>query len=206
MKRYCDELKFKSSSSNIGGSILNIFPIFALAILVFSTSCSRPGPRGPYFIYGLQWGMTWKEVTEVLEMKNVEQTPGSGDEDKLRVPFFIAGVPGNLELTFKKRLLGKRFLKKFQYKAIIRTPDIRNEAYAVTLFELNPVFGEPELVGSPEEVDPDGEIEGLEPGESYAAYWKNKGGDVLLEIRPALNEFELVAEADVENPDLAWLK
>lgn len=173
-----------------------------LLSLMLATSCKR-NERGSYFLYGLQWGMTWKEVREVLEQEELEAAGGSGKEGKMaKAPFFLAGVPGEMELLFKDPIFGEPVLKAITYKAEIREPGIRAETFAVLLAELKPNFGEPdEITGTPETGE-----EGEKSDGPYSARWNHPEGDIVVKVNPSANEFVLHAEADTSGDKLAWLE
>jgi len=182
--------------------------IYVLVLTVFIASLpSCPGgDRGSYFLYGLQWGMGWKEVTEVLKVEELESAEFAIKEKVGAAPFFIAGVPGELKLTFKKKLLGFSALKAIRYEATIKDAGIRGEAYSVLTYDLKPDFGDPAFTkGTPEKGD-DGGMLRTKPAEPYSAVWKQEDGDIIVEVDPKSGKFVLRAEANTSSLKLAWLK
>jgi len=173
-----------------------------LLSMTFVISCERK-QRGSYFLYGLQWGMTWREVSEVLGQRELETTDHSEKGIKVgKAPFFLAGVPGEMKLVFKKPLFGEPALKAITYKAEINDPGIRAETFAVLLAELKPNFGEPyEIAGTPETGE-----EGEKNEKPYSARWNPPEGDIVVEVKPSKGEFVLHAEADTSNEKLTWLE
>lgn len=180
---------------------------FCLALL---SACTVRHVRGSYFIYGMQWGMTWQEVDEVLKPRELKEAKSGRFEKVAKAPFFIAGVPGELTLTFKKPLFGKPVLKGIKYEAEIGGADIRREAYLVLQDDLRSFFGEPsKQTGTVEPRPSYGSEESTDNNkvsEPYSAIWLNEDGNVIVEVNPRANKFVLHAEANTANPKLAWLK
>jgi hypothetical protein len=166
-------------------------------------ACNVRHERGSYFLYGLQWGMTWREVSEVLKTPELEETGSKKGERIAKAPFFIGGVPGQLTLTFKKPFIGEPVLKGFRYDAEIFGSDVRSESYMViSIDDLTPFLGAPsQRTGTPEGPQDDDEA-----GGPYSCMWRNENGDVYLEVTPKKDQFILRAEANTANPKLAWLK
>ncbi len=176
--------------------------VLLLGIMLAVVSCQRK-ERGSYFLYGLQWGMTWQEVKEVLEQEELKEAEGSQKGLKIaKAPFFLAGVPGEMKLFFKDPFFGNPALKGITYKAEIKEPGIRAETFSVLLAELKPKFGEPdEISGTPETGKQGEKVE-----EPYSARWNHSEGDILMEVNPSADEFVLRAQADTSTEKLAWLE
>ena len=181
---------------------LYLFLICIVSLLPVS-GCEYRHYRGSYFLYGLQWGMSWKEVSEVLKTQELTEDGSKKGEKIVKAPFFIGGVPGQLILTFKKPFFGDFALKGFRYQAQILGSDVRNETFLViSVDDLTPFLGKPSQgTGTPE-----GPTDDDEAGGPYSVMWRNGDGDVYLEVVPKAHSFVLRAEANTANPKLEWLK
>ena len=192
--------------------------IFILMVYVATlSSCYGGNERGSYFLYGLQWGMTWKEVVEVLKVEELEESDSGSGVKVAEAPFFLAGVSGKLKITFKKRLFGYSALKAVRYEAKIKGPGIRGESFNVLLYEMKLLLGDPTKIdGTPEEADEEcsgkecdvntKDVKKIKTAEPYSALWRHEDGDVIVEVNPSAKKFILRAEAKTSNPKLAWLK
>lgn len=187
--------------------------LIIVGCLIFLASCNSGGckgggTRGPYFLYGLQWGMTFDEVKEVLKTGDLKISKSAKGERISNSPFFIAGVPGQIELTFKKPFLWKPVLKKIKYTATIATPGIRAETYYNFFEEMKQDFGDPaETTGQPEiQPTPQSAQEDSAPPDAYSALWRHRGGDIKIIMMPKEEKVIITAEANVQNPDMEWMK